>query len=120
MTDMARVLVKYFATIREITGKKNEEIEADKVRDVLDMMKTQYGQKFVEIAIEPETGELKTFFSCMVNGRRIELLDGYETVLQDGDAVAMFPQEIFSAGKRTNPVLIAVPVRSGTENGGRS
>ncbi|MHA2351250.1 MAG: MoaD/ThiS family protein [Candidatus Thorarchaeota archaeon] len=27
----------------------------------------------------------------MVNGKRIELLDGYETLLNDGDAVALFP-----------------------------
>lgn len=88
---MARVLVKYFATIREITGVKNEEVDVNNIRDVLEMMKTKYGQRFTEVAIEPSTGELKTFFSCMVNGRRIELLDGYDTILKDGDAVAMFP-----------------------------
>jgi molybdopterin synthase sulfur carrier subunit len=37
------------------------------------------------------TGKLKQFYSCMVNGKRIELLNGYETKLSDNDAVALFP-----------------------------
>ena len=46
---------------------------------------------FYPEVIDPDTGNLKQFFSCMVNGKRIELLDSYETKLVDGDAVALFP-----------------------------
>ncbi len=66
-------------------------MEAKTIREVLDKLIEKYGKKFVDTVIDDETGNLKRFYSCMINGKRIELLDGYETELNDGDAVAMFP-----------------------------
>ena len=88
---LARVLVKFFATVREATGVKNIEIEADNIREVLDSLQGTFGDRFTQTVIDPNTGNLKQFFSCMVNGKRIELLDGYDTKLADDDAVALFP-----------------------------
>ncbi|MGQ4911469.1 MAG: ubiquitin-like small modifier protein 1 [Candidatus Thorarchaeota archaeon] len=88
---MPRVIVKFFATIREITGEKKVEMEGDSVRDILESLKQKYGPRFTDTVFDKKTGQLKTFFSCMVNGKRIELLDGYDTRLKDGDAIAMFP-----------------------------
>ena len=89
--NLARVLVKFFATVREATGVKNIEVEADTIRQVLDLLQTTFGDRFTQTVIDSETGNLKQFFSCMVNGKRIELLDGYDTKLADNDAVALFP-----------------------------
>lgn len=88
---MATVTVKFFATIRLITGVKSIEMDADTVGEVLDSLTKKYNPRFGEKAIDPKTGRLKEFFSCMVNGKRIELLDGYETTLKNGDAIALFP-----------------------------
>ena len=66
-------------------------MEAEKVQDVIDKLITKYGQKFIETVIDEDTMKLKRFFSCMVNGKRIELLDGYDTQLEEGDAIAIFP-----------------------------
>ena len=88
---MAHVLVKFFATVREITGVKSIELEADNIRELLDLLVQTYGTKFKETTLNKDTGELKQFFSCMVNGKRIELLDGYATILKDNDSVALFP-----------------------------
>ncbi|MBE0527496.1 MAG: MoaD family protein [Candidatus Thorarchaeota archaeon] len=88
---MARVLVKFFATVREATGVKNIEMEADTIREVLDALQRTFGERFTRTVIDPSTGNLKQFFSCMVNGKRIELLDSYDTKLVDDDAVALFP-----------------------------
>ncbi|MFW9908649.1 MAG: ubiquitin-like small modifier protein 1 [Candidatus Thorarchaeota archaeon] len=88
---MARVIVKFFATVREVTGVKSIELEADTIRNLLDILKTTYGEKFTRTVIDSESGNLKQFYSCMVNGKRIELLNGYDTVLSDNDAVALFP-----------------------------
>jgi len=84
-------LVKFFATVREATGVKNIEVEADTIRQVLDSLQITFGDRFTQTVIDPKTGNLKQFFSCMVNGKRIELLDGYDTKLVDDDAVALFP-----------------------------
>ena len=88
---LARVLVKFFATVREATGVKNIEMDADTVREVLDTLQVKFGERFTQTVIDPNTGNLKQFFSCMVNGKRIELLDSYDTKLADNDAVALFP-----------------------------
>ena len=88
---MAQVLVKFFATVREITGVKSIELEAETIRQLLQSLVVTYGDKFKDTVIDENTGNLKQFFSCMVNGKRIELLDGYDTVLKDKDSVALFP-----------------------------
>ncbi|MGY5852515.1 MAG: ubiquitin-like small modifier protein 1 [Candidatus Thorarchaeota archaeon] len=88
---MPVVKVKFFATVREVTGVRSIDMEAKTIREVLDKLIEKYGKKFVDTVIDDETGNLKRFYSCMINGKRIELLDGYETELNDGDAVAMFP-----------------------------
>ena len=88
---LARVIVKFFASVREATGTKNVEMDAETIRELLEKLKRTYGNRFEDTVIDAETGKLKQFYSCMVNGKRIELLDGYETLLSDNDAVALFP-----------------------------
>ncbi len=83
--------MKFFATVREVTGVKNIELEAENIREVLQLLVQTYGNKFKDTVLDNDTGELKQFFSCMVNGKRIELLEGYETILKDDDAIALFP-----------------------------
>ncbi len=66
-------------------------MEAESIKGLLEKLKQNYGRRFIETVIDEETGELKRFYQCMVNGKRIELLEGYETKLNDGDSVALFP-----------------------------
>lgn len=88
---MATVTVKFFATVREAVGQRSTEMEADSIRSLLEKLKQIYGRRFIETVIDEETGELRRFYQCMVNGKRIELLEGYDTKLNDGDSVALFP-----------------------------
>lgn len=88
---MAQVTVKFFATVREVTKVPKVEMDAKDIRSLLEALKVKYGKQFIDTVIDEETGELKRFFSCMINGKRIELLDGYDTTLENGDAVALFP-----------------------------
>ncbi len=83
--------MKFFATVREAVGKRSAEIEAANIRELLELLKQTYGKRFADTVIDEDTGELKRFYQCMVNGKRIELLDGYETELNDNDSVALFP-----------------------------
>ncbi len=83
--------MKFFATVREAVGKRSAEMEAANIRELLELLKRTYGKRFTDTVIDEETGELKRFYQCMVNGKRIELLDGYETELNDDDSVALFP-----------------------------
>jgi molybdopterin synthase sulfur carrier subunit len=88
---LAEVTVKFFATVREAVGTRSIQIEADTIGEVLEKLTQKFGRPFSDTVIDQETGNLKRFFSCMVNGKRIELLEGYDTKLKDGDSVALFP-----------------------------
>lgn len=88
---MATVTVRFFATVREITGAKSIEIEASDIKDLLNKLGQTYGKTFTNAVIDPGSGQLKRFYSCMVNGKRIELIEGYQTKLKDKDVVALFP-----------------------------
>lgn len=91
MVPMAEVTVKLFATVREAAGTGTVEMTADTIDDLIRKLKQKFGARFQEVAIDEESGRLKRFYSCMINGKRIELLDGYNTHLEDGDRVAIFP-----------------------------
>jgi molybdopterin synthase sulfur carrier subunit len=88
---LAKVTVKFFATVRDAVGMRSAELEAQDIQELLEKLKQQFGRKFIDTVIDPESGKIKRFYSCMVNGKRIELLKGYDTELTDGDAVALFP-----------------------------
>jgi molybdopterin synthase sulfur carrier subunit len=87
---MARVLAKFFATVREITGVRSAEFDVKDIKELLEILAKTY-PKFSDTVLKDGTFELKQFYSCMVNGKRIELLDSYDTILNDDDSVALFP-----------------------------
>jgi MoaD family protein len=89
--SLGTVTVKFFATVREIAGTKSVEINAGDVKQLLEALTRMFGKRFADAVIDPQAGGLKRFYSCMVNGKRIELLSGYQTKLNDGDIVALFP-----------------------------
>lgn len=85
------VEVKFFANFREIVEQKKITMSADSIQDVLVKIKEEYNDLNSEIFSNPEKFELNDFVNIMVNGRRIDMLEGPETKLEDGDTVAIFP-----------------------------
>ncbi len=85
------VEVKFFASFREIVGQKKVTMEAENVEDILGKIREEYSELGSEIFLEDEDSELEDYVIVMVNGRKIEMLEGTETALDDGDTVAIFP-----------------------------
>lgn len=75
--------VKFFATLREITGKREEIIEGDNVGDVLKVLYEEYGEEFEK--------ELKERSMILVNGKNIEHLEGLKTRVSEEDTISIFP-----------------------------
>jgi len=91
-----RVSVRFFASLRELVGKKMEQIEfpdSEKVTvgKVLKRLSELYGRDFVEYVFHRETGEMESYLLLLVNGRSITRLEGLKTRLLDGDVLAMLP-----------------------------
>ena len=88
--EKPKIKVKFFASLREVFGAKEREIELAvcDVQDVLDIVcdTEQRHQKIFDNA-----GKIRKEISILKNGRQIDFLDGLKTILQGGDAISIFP-----------------------------
>jgi len=90
------VSVRFFASLRELVGKKAESLEFQDseeatVEKVLKRLSEIYGKDFVEYMFDRRTGEIQSYLLLLVNGRSITVLGGLETRLTDGDVLAILP-----------------------------
>ncbi len=88
-----KVLVRFFTTLREITGKKEEQIELStsvSVNSVLKKLSENYGADFDDYVFD-ELGDVRGHLEILVNGRSVSTLSGLRTRLKDGDQVAILP-----------------------------
>jgi MoaD family protein len=78
-----------------MTGKREEILEFSDgervtVGAVLKRLAELYGKGFVEYVYD-RNGEVKGFLQFLVNGRSASTLNGLETMLKDGDVLAIIP-----------------------------
>lgn len=85
---MAKVTVKLFSKLRKHTGKSEIEIRGTDLREAMKSLAKEYGG-LGELIFDNE--ELHSFINVMVNGINIKNKDGLDTVLNDGDVIAVFP-----------------------------
>ena len=83
------VKAKFFANLRESVGKKELEIEAENIKNLLEVL-IEDNEGLEEILFNDE-GELQENLTIMVNGRPSNNMEGLDTELNDGDTVAIFP-----------------------------
>lgn len=91
-----QVSVRFFTVLREVTGKKEENIEFAEgekatICMVLRKLATHYGTRFSDYVYNQQTGEVKGFLQFLVNGKSTEPLKGLETDLVEGDVLAIVP-----------------------------
>lgn len=91
-----QVSVRFFTTLREVTGKREEilKFQGDKsvtVDMVLKRLAERYGKSFVEYVYNAETGEVKSFLQFLVNGRSTPTSEMLQMKLSDGDVLAIIP-----------------------------
>ncbi len=87
------VKVKFFTSLREITGKKMDKLQLERiitVEELLTLLSDKYGKSFREY-IYNKKGEVQAFLSILVNGKNINILQEFDTKLQEGDTVAILP-----------------------------
>jgi len=91
-----RVSVRFFTTLREVTGKKEEILEFSRggavtVESVLKRLIELHGKSLTEYIYDPKTREVRGFLQFLVNGRSIASSEGLKTKLSDGDVLAIIP-----------------------------
>jgi len=88
-----KVTVKFFTTLREIIGKKEEQVEFSKAATIESLLKhlsKKYGKEFDDY-IYDELGNVHGHLHFLVNGQSITALREFKTRLKDGDQIAILP-----------------------------
>jgi len=88
-----KVIFKFFTRLREITGKKEEEIEVQEsvtIKDALKLVSERHSHQFKNYLYD-ENERVQSHLLFLVNGRSITDLHGFKTKLKDGDKVAILP-----------------------------
>jgi MoaD family protein len=91
-----QVSVRFFTSLREIIGKKEETLkfpqgEKVTVDKALKTLTQRYGERFVEYVYDHKTGEVRGFLQFLINGKRATTMNGLQTELADGDVLAILP-----------------------------
>ena len=91
-----QVSVRFFTSLREIIGKKEENLEFSEdekvtVDMVLKTLAQRYGNRFVEYVYDTKTGKVRGFLQFLVNGKSATTLNGLQTALSDGAVLAILP-----------------------------
>lgn len=89
-----KVKVKFFAAVREITGKREDvlDLESDTtVETLLGYLFAKYGHKLKEYVFDPATGSPRNHLQFLVDGRNISTLKGFGTRLSEGSSFAIIP-----------------------------
>ncbi len=83
------VTLKFFATLRDLTGKKELIVEGKTVGEAITDAGNLLNLDLMDELFENE--KPKKGVIILVNGRNIEHLNGLSTPLEDGDTLSLFP-----------------------------
>ncbi|MEM3392934.1 MAG: ubiquitin-like small modifier protein 1 [Candidatus Bathyarchaeia archaeon] len=84
--------VKYFAIFREITNKRDEELELQEgatVKDLLKILSDKYGKKFKDLVFNGEIVSDRVLM--LVDGVNIYSLNNLETKLNENSTFVILP-----------------------------
>ena len=86
-----KVRVKAFATFREVMDNQvdMEFTEGATLRTLLADLTGRYGGLSRTMFANPDT--LRDFVNILKNGRNVHFLSGLDTLLDNGDVIALFP-----------------------------
>jgi len=85
------ITVHYFTVLRELTKKRQEKVklrEGSTVRDMLVVLAESYGARFKR-HVSPQKGKKGLQLVLLLKNQDITQLDGFKTILHDGDAVSL-------------------------------
>jgi MoaD family protein len=86
-----KVTVKTFASLRQFIDKESR-VEVAPGTTMKELLRTlTSSHRGLGNELFDETGELQKYVNILKNGRNIHFIDGLETVLEDGDLIAIFP-----------------------------
>lgn len=87
------VRVKFFTTLREMVGKKEEHMQLSDpatLEALLEQLSKKYGEAF-EAYVYDEEGKMRGQLQVLVNGKSVSGEPRMKTKLHEGDEIAILP-----------------------------
>jgi MoaD family protein len=86
------MVIKYFATLRDITKKTDEQwnTPVDTLDELLGHLCRKYGKSF-EKWVSSENGSYGSLSIFLVNGQDCRSINGLKTKVKDSDTISIFP-----------------------------
>ncbi|MCW4051148.1 MAG: MoaD/ThiS family protein [Candidatus Bathyarchaeota archaeon] len=87
------VNIRYYSMARDATGRKLEQVELPEgstMRSLIHRLVENHGDE-LDRYVYDQDGELRDYLMYSVNDIDIVSLDGYDTLLSDGDTVLVLP-----------------------------
>lgn len=91
---MLEVTVKFFATLREILGKKEDKLELAEnstIEDLLEKLSQKHGDKFIDYVYDKKTKSPRNHLQFLIDSVNIHTMQGLKTKLKDGNIIAIVP-----------------------------
>ena len=86
------VSVKFFAQLRDLTGKKTKmEFDLDEGATISHLLEELYLDSKIKKHMLDENHQINSDITILRNGREIKFLEGIHTVLNSGDEISIFP-----------------------------
>ena len=88
------ITVKFFTTLREITGTREKFLEVQEnatVEEVLDKLRREYGKPFEEYVYEKDGKSLSENLQFLIDGQNIFTLSGLKTKISKNAVLAIIP-----------------------------
>jgi len=89
-----QIQVRGYLTYRELLGTRQVEISAQPatLRDCLHVLEDEIGEGFRAQVLDVESGGVQQHVALLLNGQHYRHLEaGLDTLVQDGDQLAIFP-----------------------------
>jgi len=89
-----KINVRYFTTLRELVGKREDKLElmeGSNLAELLETVSVKYGTVAFTYLHVMESGIIDPSIKFLINGVGAQSLRGLETELKDGDMVAIIP-----------------------------
>jgi molybdopterin synthase sulfur carrier subunit len=87
------IKIKFFTTLREIVGKKDEQIqlsESTTLEVLLKQLSKKYGEDFEDYVYD-ELGKVRGHLQFLINGKSASTAQGLKTKLREDDEIAILP-----------------------------
>lgn len=89
-----KVRVRYFTTLRELAGIREEELVMKGggiLIELIEKVTSKYGEKAFNYLHVRTTGKIDPSLQFLINGVNAHNLYGFKTELKEGDVVAIIP-----------------------------